>query len=749
MSEGAPAGGSGGKNVIILGGGVGAMTAAFELSQGDWRQRFDRITVYQLGWRLGGKGASGRGDNGRIEEHGLHMWFGFYENAFRMMRQCYKEVADISLPPDRRSITSLDDGFVEASTIVAEEDLPDGWRPWVVRFPSNPGEPGLLESTDELPTPWDYVRRALALAAELLRSTGPGRTGPPGAAPPGVYLRPVGRPPAAPPVVIRPPTAPLSSRVAGALLSTLKTFEVDAAQVADVAMAEALAVVDDLDDDPRRHSPQDHGRLSDFITKAAEWASARIKAEVEESEAARRDWYVADILLACARGMLADGLLTHPDGFGAIDEYDFSEWLVRHGADEESATSAPVRAAAYDLVFGYRDGDYRQPAVSAAVALRGLGRMLFTSNGPFAWKMQAGMGDVVFAPLYLALKQRGVDFRFFHRVTALRPADDGYTIGAIELEHQAVPVDPRGYDPLVTVEGLQCWPAEPRWDLIEHVESRDPFVLESSLPSEAEDPDPGMSSRRVEIPVAADDVVVLGISLGAIPFVCSDLVSAHPEWRRMVDRVGTVATQAFQLWFTESLEDLGAVGERLLTSGGYVEPFDTWADMSHLIPAEDWKALAAATPQTIAYLCNVLPDAEGGTESPWRATEIVKENALRFLVEHGLHLWPGAYRRYPTEVRWDGLVAPPGKTGLARLEAQFFRANVDPSERYVLSLPGSSSFRLEPGDSGYENLRLAGDWTECGLNVGCVESAVMSGMLAAYDIQQTPQLDQIIGYKHA
>ena len=30
--------------------------------------------------------------NGRILEHGLHVWLGFYENAFRMIRDCYEEV---------------------------------------------------------------------------------------------------------------------------------------------------------------------------------------------------------------------------------------------------------------------------------------------------------------------------------------------------------------------------------------------------------------------------------------------------------------------------------------------------------------------------------------------------------------------------------------------------------------------------------------------------------------------------------
>jgi len=54
------------------------------------------ITVYQLGWRLGGKLASSRRVDGppRIEEHGLHVWSGFYENAFWMMQDVYRAIGD-------------------------------------------------------------------------------------------------------------------------------------------------------------------------------------------------------------------------------------------------------------------------------------------------------------------------------------------------------------------------------------------------------------------------------------------------------------------------------------------------------------------------------------------------------------------------------------------------------------------------------------------------------------------------------
>lgn len=44
------------RKVAILGGGAGTLAAAFELSSlPGWQDRFE-ITVYRLGWRLGGKG---------------------------------------------------------------------------------------------------------------------------------------------------------------------------------------------------------------------------------------------------------------------------------------------------------------------------------------------------------------------------------------------------------------------------------------------------------------------------------------------------------------------------------------------------------------------------------------------------------------------------------------------------------------------------------------------------------------------
>ena len=74
--------------VAILGGGQAGLTVALQLTDPANPNHADyEVTVHQLGWRLGGKGATGRPTDtpwaeARIEEHGLHNWFGFYDNSF-------------------------------------------------------------------------------------------------------------------------------------------------------------------------------------------------------------------------------------------------------------------------------------------------------------------------------------------------------------------------------------------------------------------------------------------------------------------------------------------------------------------------------------------------------------------------------------------------------------------------------------------------------------------------------------------
>jgi uncharacterized protein with NAD-binding domain and iron-sulfur cluster len=314
------------------------------------------------------------------------------------------------------------------------------------------------------------------------------------------------------------------------------------------------------------------------------------------------------------------------------------------------------------------------------------------------------------------------------------------------------------YAPLVLVKDLPCWPSTPLYDQLEEGDKLQArrLDLESYL---AERP-------PWEVPLTLKkghdfDQVVLGISLGALPIICPELIDASPAWKAMVENVKTERTQSCQLWLKPGGKKLGweaPSGRTPPIIGAYVEPLSSWADMSHLVEREDWPPGAA--PGTIAYACGPLADPgpeappppySSGSTYPDEQDAAVQVTTREFLQEHADQLWPGATirangpagPRTSSCLHWDHLVGEPGQTGPANLQAQYFRANVDPSSRYVLSVPGSTKYRLKSDRSGFANLFLAGDWTYNGINGGCVEAAVMSGLRAARGISGYPS--EIIG----
>ncbi len=134
------------------------------------------------------------------------------------------------------------------------------------------------------------------------------------------------------------------------------------------------------------------------------------------SDSVRRAYYVVDLLrrdrprrrsrTACSSATASTSSTTSTCASGCS----------RTAPSRESVDCALIRAIVYDLGFAYEDGDPRRPSCAAGTALRGLLRAFFTYRGSLMWRMNAGMGDVVFLPFYELLVKRGVEVRFFHRV---------------------------------------------------------------------------------------------------------------------------------------------------------------------------------------------------------------------------------------------------------------------------------------------------------------------------------------------
>jgi uncharacterized protein with NAD-binding domain and iron-sulfur cluster len=731
------------QRIAILGGGVGAMSAAFELTSiPNWQDRYE-ITVYQMGWRLGGKGASGRDQSyaDRIYEHGLHLWMGFYENAFRQVRDAYAEwnTKGYQPPPLWKNYT---EAFVPRNYDVAMERMEKKWRPWLLLFPESRWQPG--EDIPGLDAPlgmWDLVLRMLGMMVIAFLGA-KWQTGIRG-----WLVRVVGRIAlwiaehwGANPIV-RWLVRFLGKRVRGPWM---------------LLIAHLLGVAEHRAGDKAR--PHHHETVLNLLEGFAAWFEADAKSKHKRADDARRLSVMLDVGVALVRGVLADDVLIR--GYDFLDDQDFLDWLRRHGCQEPDN---PITRFFYDACFAYRRGrDEYHPDIpaqeriglnmGAGAVLYGLLRLVGTYKGGIMNVMNAGMGDTIFSAFYLVLKNRGVRFKFFHRVTRLRLTSDHSDIESINIAVQAEPKQGE-YDPLYVPNGVPSWPSEPFYDQLRNGGALKDQDLESYW--NTHEPVRTLTLNRGE----DFDKVIFGISVGAVPYLCQELIAHNARWRDMVERVETVKTQAFQIWMNRSEQQMGWNRPRPILTG-FVEPHDTWCAMDHLIPRESWPPEAGI--QQIAYFCNAMQECTaaqclarctpldrvpgcpiaGAIENPNFPIEqdnMVRRAAVDFLNRNVRTLWPQSTDpKDPTRFDWSALICLRGSRGEKAFDEQYWRANFEPTERYVQNVAGSTRYRLHPVESGFGNLFLAGDWTYTPINIGCVEAACISGKMAAWGVSGSP-----------
>src|SRR4029077_6613287 len=96
------------------------------------------------------------------------------------------------------------------------------------------------------------------------------------------------------------------------------------------------------------------------------------------------------------------------------------------------------------------------------------------------------------------------------------------------------------------------------------------------------------------------------------------------------------------------------------------------------------------------------------------ADALVFSRMKSFVENDAKPIWPGTMNGESFD--WSVLAAPDGTEGVQRLASQYWRANVDTTELYVLSTPGGIANRLAAGNTGLSNLVVAGDWTANGFN---------------------------------
>ena len=696
--------------VAILGGGVSALSAAFALTEIDRKGEKYDITVYQLGWRLGGKTASGRNaDYGqRIEEHGLHIWAGFYENAFTIMRIVLKALNRPSTHP----MATIADAFKRQNRIFYSEKSGEQWQPWPFWFEPDadksnfPGRDDLWAPDNVVPPLGELLRRAIAALIYGLNYYGedwPGDHKIEAAI--ALAQMPHGQ-------QIRFAKLSNSDATGHPLLSLASAasegLNSHVASVRRTAEADTIALL-------RAYQ----GLVKQYL------GTGGFKAGL------RRILLLANLALCMLLGILENDCLTK--GLEVLDRYEFMDFLRQQ--DPDGANNAIVTAL-YEYIFAYQNGSRDRPSVSACTAVQGLLRLFFTFKGAFFFKAVYGMGDTICTPLYQLLKQRGVKFEFFRRVTRLEPTPDGNEIGTILIDRQVELAEGLSeYYPLTPVNGFECWPSSPLWEQIKDGERL--AALGYNFENSYGRPLPPVSGPELRLQLGQHfDQVILAIPVGALRQICEPLMVQQPAWADMIENLPTVRTQALQLWIRSEVKDLGGPYCDPLdqppreTMGPIVTtckpPFDTYSDMSQLLPAEAWGEPA---PLSIAYFCAVMAD-DAARDDASAAADKVKGDARDWMTSWLDTLWTNIGS--DEQFRWDLLHSPRNLAGPARLDDQYWRANINPGDRYVLSLPGTLRHRMEPGKSGYANLYLAGDWTMVAeINAGCVEVAAMSGLAAA------------------
>src|SRR5215469_8757029 len=284
--------------------------------------------------------------------------------------------------------------------------------------------------------------------------------------------------------------------------------------------------------------------------------------------------------------------------------------------------------------------------------------------------MSAGMGDIVFAPLYQVLRRRGVRFEFFHRLRGIglcpeETAEPAW-VERLEFDVQAKVKGGGEYQPLVDVNRVPSWPSHP-----DYAQLANGRVLERQNRNFEAVWEERRSGTKTLLVQRDFDFLVLGVSIGALPDVARELVEREPRWRDMVRHVKTVPTQAFQIWMRTPVSKLGW-NHPQTNLAGFVEPFDTWADMTHLIPEESWRGEV----NSIAYFCSPLADptpdgAPVTRDVALQQYEVVKENAVRFLKHDIASLWPRS-KGDDGGFDWGALVGPESPAKAAHLGAKQF-----------------------------------------------------------------------------
>lgn len=685
---------------FILGGGPAGLSAALALTdpatQPNWATRY-RVEVIQMGWRVGGKGTTGRQGTpvqeagawrlhgtAPVEEHGIHLFGNMYVNALRTLNTCYLELDTPGDPMHTRLC------------------------------PSN-----TLQLSDYVNRKWDLTPQYL----------------------PHNDLDPWGD-------RDYPGPETLAVELGKLIEQMILEYFGDDHPTMHAHVLHLRNLFHRHSSNPQLHDPAHHHPYLDAFERAL--GDIAGMAEGSERDAALRRSVSNQIetYKVILTGVIEDKLFDEHD-LDWVDHLNFLDWLAGHGMRKETVYSAAVQMPA-QMCFQFTNGDTMlDPKFSASGYLWFVLRQVLAC-GAGAYFFHHGTGDTVIVPMYEAAVQRGVTFRFFEKVTDVQLSADGTRVASIDVSVQATTKGGVAYDPLVLLDnGIKAWPNRPIFDqLNEGAELQAKGINLESWWADW----PGTPATRV---LGPDDRVVCAVPLPCIPHIAPALATRLP-YSSALAAMPALPTMAAQFWTTAASAQLidseGFTGTDRVCGGAAVPPIG-FADMSDILQTEQWPS--ATGPKGLYYVCGPLFHAGewppfSDVDAPARFDELA--NAIfRQWMRTAVSVMPGAGTSPVIPEGFDPalLYVDPGTApmGESRFDGQYVRANIDPNELYVPSPPGSVTSRPHANQSGLANMVLASDWIYTGINIGSFEGAVMSGMLASNALTGVPALGDIVGYE--
>jgi uncharacterized protein with NAD-binding domain and iron-sulfur cluster len=641
------------RRVIIVGAGLGGLSAAWHLTR--TRRNDVQVVVYEASWLPGGKAASGRaepepsdGSPHRVEEHGLHMLFGSYRETWHLLRECYRDL--LRFDPPSRAFRRIEQAFAAQQRIVFDERNATGasLRHWTF-CPARQLNP----VNDDI----GLISRIPARVVDASRSL-----------------------------------STTSSRMFG---PTARSFEISR----QLAETQLLA----RDTLPMRDWTKKLAPLC-VNPRPGSLALSRPRLAVSQvlalATSARRMGELIDLGFAILDGtrQLAQQCTCRQKGrvcdcLDSLNNTDLRRWLQDQDWDERNDA----------IVRGFYAGLFaRAGELAAGVGLRAVLRVFFDYPDALVYRMQSGMGEVVVAPLYRALRKHNVEFHFLKRLTNLEVGGDRVTTLHFEKLGDLQP----GYVPYKTKQTLHgeldYFPSTPPPEArLPPPRAGELHRMHCRLPTDHGAPE--------VIELGREDCVILAIPPKALNRVASAL-KQEGAWEAFLE--GATATQSrpiasAQIWW----KDRGGPGQRIAGSvaAGHQLPFDVWADMSHVLSYEGVPHDAIE----LDYLCGCRPgDSEATQDAELQRVEAAVDE---WLAKEGTYMIGRSFDK-------------------SREAARYIAASLEPSDEYVLSLPNTIAHRIHPADTGFTNLRVAGDWVKNGIDCGCVESAVVGGRMAAESI---------------